>query len=266
MSLSLLSLFEPPTPARCVAFTGAGGKTSLLTALAESLADRGRSVIVTTTTHIRPPNRPALSPLRGDGPFFSRGRSLPDLAAELCALFRARPGRVLVVGSEPDAGAEKLRGPAPRELCALLDAVAAAVWPSPLMLVEADGAARHPLKAHAEHEPVIPPCADAVVAVMGLDALGRPLAEAVHRPERALVLLGGDATQLVTPDLAASLLLHPGGPFRRAPARRALMLNKTDLPGGEAAALDVARVVAVRAPGLPCHAGSLAKGESHLIA
>ena len=45
-----------------------------------------------------------------------------------------------------------------------------------------------------------------------------------------------------------------------------LMLNKSDLPGGEAAALAVARAVAVLAPTLPCHTGSLAAGESRLLA
>ena len=60
MPLSLLSLFDPPVPARCVAFTGAGGKTSLLAALAAALTGEGRPVVVATTTHIWPPNRPAL--------------------------------------------------------------------------------------------------------------------------------------------------------------------------------------------------------------
>ena len=119
MPLSLLSLFDPPVPARCVAFTGAGGKTSLLAALAAALTGEGRPVVVATTTHIWPPNRPALSPLRGDGPFFCRDRALPDLAAELLVLFRARPGRALVVGRDLDAATGKVRGLEPRELCAL---------------------------------------------------------------------------------------------------------------------------------------------------
>ncbi len=268
MPLSLLSLFAPPASAQCVAFTGAGGKTSMLAVLAASLAGEGQPVVVAATTHIWPPNRPELSPLRGDGPFFCQGRALPDLADELHALFRVRPGRVLIVGRDLDAATGKMRGLAPRELCALralLDDAASDALPPPVLLVEADGAARRPLKAHAQHEPAIPPCADAAIAVMGLDALDRPLAEAVHRPELAAALLGGDTARLVTPDVAATLLLHPGGPFRHAPARRALMLNKSDLPGGEAAALAVARAVAIRAPDLPCHGGSLANGESRLL-
>ena len=92
---------------------------SLLAALAAALTGEGRPVVVATTTHIWPPNRPALSPLRGDGPFFCRDRALPDLAAELLVLFRARPGRALVVGRDLDAATGKVRGLEPRELCAL---------------------------------------------------------------------------------------------------------------------------------------------------
>lgn len=267
MPLSLLDLFAPPAPVRCLALTGAGGKTTLLAVLAQNLAAGGRSVIVTTTTHIWPPNDAALSPLRGDGPLFVAGRSLSGIAAETAALFRARPGRVVVAARDADPATGKLRGLAPACLCALqarLDKAAAtsSLIPPPVLLVEADGAARYPLKAHTGHEPALPPCADAVIAVMGLDALGRPLAEAVHRPERAAALLGVDKAQTVTPAMAATLLLHPAGPFRHAPARRVVLLNKADLPGGEAAAVAVARAVAALDPVLPCHAGSLTAGES----
>ena len=43
-----------------------------------------------------------------------------------------------------------------------------------VVIAEADGARLRPLKAPAEHEPVIPPAADAVVAVAGLDSVGAP--------------------------------------------------------------------------------------------
>ena len=42
------------------------------------------------------------------------------------------------------------------------------------VLVEADGAKRLPLKAHAEHEPVIPACAGRTVCMVGVDGLGAP--------------------------------------------------------------------------------------------
>ena len=51
------------------------------------------------------------------------------------------------------------------------------------ILVEADGAARRPLKAHAPHEPVIPTEANQTICVVGASGFGRPIAAAAHRPE-----------------------------------------------------------------------------------
>ena len=43
---------------RVIALTGGGGKTSVMFRLADELADMGKTVIVTTTTHIfNPPDR-----------------------------------------------------------------------------------------------------------------------------------------------------------------------------------------------------------------
>ncbi|MDY0119641.1 MAG: selenium cofactor biosynthesis protein YqeC [Clostridia bacterium] len=51
-----------------------------------------------------------------------------------------------------------------------------------LLLCEADGAKRKPLKAYASHEPVIPETTDLTAIVFGLSALGKPFDESiVHR-------------------------------------------------------------------------------------
>lgn len=53
-----------------------------------------------------------------------------------------------------------------------------------LFLCEADGAKMKPLKAYADHEPVIPTSTDLVLILFGLTGLGRPLTEdIVHRSE-----------------------------------------------------------------------------------
>ena len=52
-----------------------------------------------------------------------------------------------------------------------------------VMLIEADGAKRKPLKVPAEWEPVIPSFADVVVSVIGLDCLGKPICQTAHRAE-----------------------------------------------------------------------------------
>ena len=71
------------------------------------------------------------------------------------------------------------------------------------VLAEADGSKGLPLKAHLFHEPVIPPEAARTVLLLGASGFGRPVREAVHRPERFCQLTGADMDQPVTPSLAA---------------------------------------------------------------
>jgi xanthine dehydrogenase accessory factor len=58
-----------------------------------------------------------------------------------------------------------------------------------VVLVEADGSRRMPLKYPAAHEPVIPANADEIVLCVGLSALGRPAREVCHRLELAIEAL-----------------------------------------------------------------------------
>jgi probable selenium-dependent hydroxylase accessory protein YqeC len=62
------------------------------------------------------------------------------------------------------------------------------------VVVEADGAAGRPLKAHRPWEPVVPACSTMTVGVVGASGMGRPAALACHCPERfcALARLGID--------------------------------------------------------------------------
>lgn len=273
--LSLI-LAHPAGALPCLAVTGAGGKTSLIAELAELLAASGRSAIIAPSTHIFLPLSAAApshpdNPTRCDELFLRGDRPLDKLFDGLLsslrsALRRDAPVRIaLGEAAEQSPPGPKLRGLPPDEICRLKYLLEEAFRheprsapPSPelslcppVLLVEADGAARRPLKAHAAHEPVIPACANAVIAVMGLDALGRPLAEAVHRPELAAGYPGTDLAAPVTPALAAALLLHPGGPFRGTPtdAKRLVLLNKTDALADPAQLQ--ALIAALRVPGGP---------------
>ena len=165
------------------ALIGGGGKTALMDTLAAELRRRG-TVIVTTSTHIR---RPA------DYPVLTSG----DEKAVSAAL--ARSGAVCVAAESVEG---KLTAPAlPFEaLSALADFV----------LVEADGAKRLPLKAHAPHEPVIPSCARQTIYVMGADGFGRPIRQACHRPERYAALCGAQQDDAVTPARQAAVLHAEG--------------------------------------------------------
>lgn len=154
---------------------GSGGKTSLLAALARELPG---TVILTTTTHILP--------FEGVLTVISQG--LYGLRQEL------ETSRVVCVASQ-DENSGKLTAPklGIEALAALADHV----------LVEADGARRLPLKAHAAWEPVIPACSARTILVLGASGLGRPVHDAVHRPELFCELTDCALDDPATPELVA---------------------------------------------------------------
>ncbi len=193
----LLTLPAALTAYRCPHLIGGGGKTSLMYALAHAAVTRGETVITTTTTHIFPPS-PGESPCT---------LLAPDAGTLRAALAEHRQVTV-AEATEPTSG--KLRGSA-----ALIEQLAGM---ADRIIVEADGSAGRPLKAHAEHEPVINTAADAIFAVVGADALLMPLGDyVVHRSilfaERFQLAPG---TLLTTAHVTAALL-PPDGYAARIP-------------------------------------------------
>ena len=71
------------------------------------------------------------------------------------------------------------------------------------VIVEADGSKRLPLKAHASHEPVIPENTRKTVCVVGASGFGKPVKQAVHRPELFCARTSAHMSGIVTPELAA---------------------------------------------------------------
>ena len=152
------------------ALTGGGGKTAAMYRLARELRREG-TVICTTTTRILPPDHLPVA----------------DGGAELAAAL-ARLGCVCA-GAPAEEGKLGAPGLPVAALAALADYV----------LVEADGSRGLPLKAHLPHEPVIPDCAVQTVLLAGASGFGRPIREAVHRPERYCALSGASPGDTATP-------------------------------------------------------------------
>jgi molybdenum cofactor cytidylyltransferase len=224
---------------------GAGGKTSLLFALAREAAEQWGSarVVVTTTTKI-------LEPSAGDFPTPASEVRLVDSPAEAveAAVCVGRTGRlpVLATGTVPAPGETrpKLAG-LPAEW---VDEIHRA-QPDWLILVEADGSAKKPLKAPAAHEPVIPASSAVVVGVAGLDALGLPIdAEHVHRPEVVARVAGRGIGQMVDEATMAAVLMDPNGCGKGRPpgSRLVPVVNKVDptAPPGATTSLEAACRVA----------------------
>lgn len=175
MKLSEALLVKPGV----TAIIGGGGKTTLMERLAAELSRKAR-VIVCTTTHILPEkDMPCLvSP--------SQAEITAALAQSACICVGALAENGKFGPPELPVGA----------LARLVDFV----------LVEADGAKRLPLKAHAAHEPVIPPEANQTILVVGASGFGKPMQQSVHRAALAAKRLGVSPETVVTPELWAEFL------------------------------------------------------------
>ena len=79
------------------------------------------------------------------------------------------------------------------------------------VLVEADGSKRLPAKAHETWEPVLPPQRKRTVCVLGASAFGQPIRQAAHRPALYAALAGVTEDTVITPELAARVLMAEGG-------------------------------------------------------
>lgn len=162
------------------AFVGAGGKTTLIHRQAEQYRAQGKTVFVTTSTHM----------------FIEPDTLLTDDADVIIRQLK-RTGYAMAGLPE----GEKIRALSPgtyRRVCAAADVV----------LVEADGSARKPVKFPNAAEPVIDANVDEIVIVCGLHAVGRALGQAAHRPALAAACLGVPEHTPLTVEHIARLVLQ----------------------------------------------------------
>ena len=186
-----------PGRERIVSIVGAGGKTTLMYALAGEYARRGLRVGAGTTTHILRPAADGRVAVVCDGDPGALERALAD-------------GRIAVAGTPARGAPGKLAAPAPETLAWLAAHTDA-------LFLEADGSRRLPVKFPNSTEPVIPDGTGRVIAVAGLSALGRPFDEVCHRAPLAREALG-------IPE-GASVLLAGYGRFSPT-----VLLNQADTP------------------------------------
>ncbi|MDO5135280.1 MAG: selenium cofactor biosynthesis protein YqeC [Eubacteriales bacterium] len=202
-----LDLLELDTEAyQVIAVVGGGGKTSLIYRLCQELQALKKRVVIATTTHM------AMDPER---PFARDGKR-----EEVLSLMEEY-GYVIAAGLDQEKGKytalpmEELRGLT--ELC-------------DVMLIEADGAKHQPLKVPEAWEPVIPDFAQAVISVVGLDCLGKPIRETTHRMERTCEFLQKSLDAPVTFEDVVKIASSFHGLLKDVEDRLyRVYLNKTDV-------------------------------------
>ena len=167
------------------AIVGAGGKTTLIKKLAEQYQKEGLRVFVTTSTHM----------------FIEEDALLTDHAPTIIEQLEQNG---YAMAGLPEG--EKITALSPatyNAVCTHADVV----------LVEADGSRHMPIKLPGPNEPVIPVNTNEIIVVCGMHALGRPIAQAAHRPDPVCTHLGVSPNTIVTPDHILTLVLdgyvHP---------------------------------------------------------
>ncbi|MCR5660526.1 MAG: putative selenium-dependent hydroxylase accessory protein YqeC [bacterium] len=217
---------------------GSGGKTSLL----KRLSLGGMSVILTTTTHLAGPRGygGGTGGAVGDN---ARGGEAGGVAGD-SARVEDYPGVFVPYVSNEQVAAKwrecleqgekcMLTGrwdPDKRKITGLTceEADELSDLDAELVVSEADGSKRLPIKAHAHFEPVLFSKCNYGIAVMGMQALGRRVREGeVHRPELLKKLLGCEEDHALTcQDVAracAAYLAH----FKRM-KKQALVLSQAE--------------------------------------
>jgi len=182
-----------------ISFIGAGGKTSLIKYLASNLAGIGKRVAITTTTKIYAEEPYILLEQKGLGfknknPIFI-GKSLEE--GKLTAL---NEDEIKDIARDFD-----------------------------VILIEADGAKRKPLKYPAPHEPVIPDVTEKVFVLAGLDALYRKVKDIVFRWQIFSHDTGISSDEFVTPEMFISLFSSKGLLKGTEGKIFSVLLNKFDL-------------------------------------
>lgn len=199
-----------------ISLVGGGGKTSIMFGAARELVEKGVPVVTTTTTKIMEPRStqtPHLYLCGENGITFDFWEKL-DLHHHVTLASGRLPGG-------------KLKGIGREAVSALTSHKEA----NPTIIVEADGSAQRPIKAPNETEPVVPTETTLLVAVLGVEAIGRPLSpQHVFRPEIYSRMTGLPVGAMVTADSIVASLAHPRGLLRDRPpgARVSIFINKVE--------------------------------------
>ncbi|MBO7711594.1 MAG: putative selenium-dependent hydroxylase accessory protein YqeC [Lachnospiraceae bacterium] len=239
------SIRELHIPRGAVSVIGSGGKTTFLRCLSEHLHGR---VILTTSTRIFPfSGMPLIDPSvfrsadpgPDEGPNHTPACDPEAVCQEILSAFEH--SRVICFGCAHLSG--KLGDPSPfipfEKLTALADHV----------LIEADGSAGHPLKAHRPWEPVIPDCSSLTICLVGASGIGALPEKACHCPDLFMALADMSGNDPVTNEHIAQVL-------KKEDLADCYLINQVDTLRDPKAALRLCELIEK-----PAYAGSLRSGQ-----
>ena len=182
-----------------ISLTGGGGKTTLMIEWASRLKAKGYKVLMTTTTKIM---APSFLDYKADH-IFPDASVLSFVPAESCTVLYALGDKVT----------NKWVSPPVEHFDILKDCY-------DVIINEADGSKRLPLKVHTQRDPVVPDLTTYTVSIMGLWAIGRRTAE---------VAFGESRDMIVDKSYLQEYLDSPEGLLKGSlEGRRAIVFNGAD--------------------------------------
>ncbi|MBU5312746.1 putative selenium-dependent hydroxylase accessory protein YqeC [Tissierella carlieri] len=191
--------------AEMLSFVGGGGKTTTIFELAKEFISLNKKILISTTTRI-------FTPLKEEYTYLF----LKDIDRD----FNPLNGTITILGREIKNG--KLEGISSEKLEEIF---ARNIFD--IILIEADGSKRKPIKAPGNHEPVIPMTSTKTIGVIGLDSLGKAIDEdTVHRPELLRDIVGRNF--IIDEEVIVKLVLDKNGLFKNASRDKILLLNKAN--------------------------------------
>ena len=160
---------------RTISVVGGGGKTTVIRKIMNECRNEGIPCAVSTTTHIQ----------KYDTEYF--------LGVSSVEMFR----RIMLKYGVVWMGKETTD----KKLTAFPDTYIKEISNEPgMLLLEADGAKRLPVKAPAEHEPVICAQTDIVLNVYGMSAVGKKLKDGCFRVKEMEQILGKTEEDILYPE------------------------------------------------------------------
>ena len=161
-----------------ISVVGSGGKTTLIKKLAELYRSQEKTVFVTTTTHM----------------LIEEDTLLTDDADTIIRVLKEKG--YATAGMPDGIKFKALSEETYAAVCAYADVV----------LVEADGSKRLPLKYPNATEPVIPENTDEIIVVCGLNAIGQKAKDVCHRLVLVKAHLGIEDETVITPTHVQNLI------------------------------------------------------------
>lgn len=190
-----------------ISIVGAGGKTTIMQAMAEEFAKEGKNVLATTSTKM----------FANQLKFCHRTfyGSIPE---------DYRPSAGSITGLGKEISGEKILG---ISLGELKDIQNRGIFH--IILIEADGAKMKAMKAHGPKEPVVGDFTTITIGVIGLDSVGEPITEEnIHRVDIFANHFGQRIGENLKEDTIAGFVLATNGLFKNSFGKKYLFLNKAN--------------------------------------